>query len=651
MEPITIHDALERFEKIWANVECGISIIDAETREIIDINPVAVRMFEGNKADIVGKRCHKFICPAEENSCPIMDKNQIVDRSERKFIKANGEVIPIIKSVAKISYRGRLTLLESFTDISNLKKAEEQLQLMNIAEQANQAKSDFLSRMSHEMRTPMNAIIGMTKIAESTDDPEKLRYCLSTINQSSAHLLDLINDVLDMSKIEAGKFELHITTLRIEDVLNKMYNLMMEQAEKKGVRLNVFMDKNACLEYVGDELRLSQVITNLMSNAVKFTPPNGEITVTVQETARNEKSSTVRFTVTDTGIGMSQEQLGKLFKAFEQADTSISRRFGGTGLGLAISKNIVDMMGGAMWAESEAGKGSSFIFEVTLDHTGLPADNGESSDLNGMRILVASNDERTCKYIESVLDGTGVYVEAAASEDDLMSMVNAAYYGKNMYDAVFIDYQLRSSNIFRVIKKLNAQTQPSAIVIMASFLAWNKVDAGMRGTGLNRFISLPLLPSSIVKCLRHEDRATGGSASGAPLIEEVPDFSGISILFAEDIDVNREIFVTLLSDTKVGIDEAENGLVALEKFKQNPDKYDLIIMDVHMPGMDGLEATKAIRSLESCRAKTIPIIAMTADVFREDVDRCLACGMNDHLGKPVDVAEVIKKISAYACST
>ncbi|MCL1809942.1 MAG: response regulator [Clostridiales bacterium] len=646
MESITIHDALERFEKIWANVECGICIIDAETREIIDINPVAVRMFEGNKADIVGKRCHLFICPAEEHSCPIMDKHQIVDRSERKFIKANGEVIPIIKSVAKISYGGRLTLLESFTDISNLKNAEEQLRLMSIAEQANQAKSDFLSRMSHEMRTPMNAIIGMTKIAETTDDTEKLKYCLATISQSSTHLLNLINDVLDMSKIEAGKFELHITSMRIEDVLNKMYNIMMEQAEKKGLRLNVFMDKSACIEYLGDEMRLSQVITNLISNAVKFTPANGEITVTVREAARRSHSSTVHFAVTDTGIGMSNEQLGKLFNAFEQADTSISRRFGGTGLGLAISKSIVEMMGGGMWAESEAGKGSSFIFEVDLNHAGAPPEN-DSDGLDGMRILVASDDERLCEYVKSVLSGSGASVEAAASEDDLLSLVNAAYCGNSMYDTVFIDYRLRSSNIFSAVKKLNTQTQPGAIVILASFLAWNKVDAGVRGAGLNRFVSLPLMPSDIFKCLRYEGHTTGRTAKSPLAAKETPDFSSVSLLFAEDIDVNREIFTTLLEATKINIDPAENGLVALEKFKQNPDKYDLIIMDVHMPEMDGLEATKAIRSLDVSKAKTIPIIAMTADVFREDVDRCLACGMNDHLGKPVDDTEVIKKISAY----
>ncbi|MCL1895877.1 MAG: PAS domain S-box protein [Clostridiales bacterium] len=277
MENVTIQDALERFETIWENVECGISIVDAETREILDINPVAVGMFGRDKSEIIGKRCHEVFCPSEEHSCPIMDKNQVVDRSQRRFVKASGDIIPIIKSVAKIKYKGRLALLESFTDISNLKKAEEQFRLMTIAEQANQAKSEFLSRMSHEMRTPLNAIIGMTKIAESTEELEKIVYCLSTIGQSANHLLGLINDILDMSKIESGKFELDSAPFTIEEVLKKIFNLVVEQTEIKKIKLNIFMDKSAGIEYIGDELRLSQVIMNLMSNAVKFTPNGGEI--------------------------------------------------------------------------------------------------------------------------------------------------------------------------------------------------------------------------------------------------------------------------------------------------------------------------------------------------------------------------------------
>jgi PAS domain S-box-containing protein len=514
MESESARDALLRFETIWNYVECGIAIIDARTKQIMDINPVAARMFGGERPAIIGKCCHEIFCPADKHSCPILDFNQEVDRSERVFKNVIGEKLPIIKSVIKITYNGQPALLECFTDISKLKKAEEQLRVMSIAEKANQAKSDFLSRMSHEMRTPMNAIIGMTKIAEKTDDVSRLKYCLSTINTSSVHLLGIINDVLDMSKIEAGKFELEKIPMNIDKMLMKVCNIIGDNIEKKNQKLNVTLAKDLDLDYIADDLRLSQVITNLLSNAVKFTPENGKITLTVEKTATKEDVNTLRFSVTDTGIGMTKEQVARLFNAFEQADGSISRKFGGTGLGLAISKHIVEKMGGRIWVESEESAGSSFIFEVDLERV------------------------------------TG-----------------------------------------QELKSLEIKTDAPA---------------------------------------------------------EIPDLSGVSIILAEDMEINREIFIALLEDTHITIDIAENGLAAVSKFSENPEKYDLIIMDVQMPEMDGYQATRTIRAMDTPKAKNIPIIAMTANAFKEDVDRCLEAGMNDHLAKPIDEKSVIEKIARYS---
>ena len=389
----------------------------------------------------------------------------------------------------------------------------------------SRAKSDFLSRMSHEIRTPMNAIIGMTKIADNTNDIGKLRYCLATIGVSSAQLLGLINDILDVSKIEAGKFELDFAPFNIEKSLMKVCNLIIDSAERKGQKFDVILGNNMRVHYLGDELRLSQVITNLLSNAVKFTPENGTITLTVEEKQRKEDGSVLRFTVADTGIGMTQEQIGRLFTSFEQADESITRKFGGTGLGLSISKSIIDKMNGTIWVDSEINKGTTFTFDIEL--------------------------------------------------------------------------------------KWAAQQSGGVIV-----------------NGIT--------PSDL-KLLIVEGKET----------EDVPDFSDVTLLLAEDVDINREIFITLLENTNVKIDIAENGLIAVQKFTANPEQYNMIIMDVQMPEMDGYEATKTIRALDLPKAKSIPIIAMTANAFKEDVDKCIACGMNDHLAKPVDIKVVIGKILSY----
>ena len=503
---------LKRIETILDNIECGIVIVDAETHALLDINPVAERMYEGGKNSILGKKCHNLICPANEGVCPITDGNQEINRSERVLVKSNGKTIPIIKSVAKIWYDNRPALLESFTDITDLKEAEEKLRILEITEQANRAKSDFLSRMSHEMRTPMNAIIGMSKIAENTDDVVRLKYCLSTIGVSSSHLLGLINDILDMSKIESGKFELDSEPLRIEKIFKKVIGIMAEQAGRKRIKLNILAGGGTDAQYIGDELRLTQVITNLISNAVKFTPEGGEVNISANEAQKDDAGlSVIRVKVSDTGIGITKEHLEKLFNAFEQADGSITRKYGGTGLGLAISKSIVEKMGGRIWAESEPGKGSVFTFEVKL-------------------------------------------------------------------------------------KRANPQSEKDI------------------------------------------------SDSSATATNTTPDFSGITILLAEDVAINREIFITLLENTNIKIDTAENGMEAVQKFKDNPDRYAAIIMDIQMPEMNGYEATEAIRSLDTEKARNIPIIAMTADAFKEDIDRCMACGMNGHLKKPIELKKVIEML-------
>jgi len=386
------------------------------------------------------------------------------------------------------------------------------------SDEESKSKSEFLSRMSHEMRTPMNAIIGMTRIAQSSDDIQRVQYCLGKINDASNHLLGVINDVLDISKIEAGKLELSETNFRFEDMIQQVITVINYKIEEKHQKFTIIVDENVPLAIVSDKQRLAQVIANLLSNANKFTPEGGNISMLVHCLEEADGFCTLQIDVCDDGIGISEEQQSRLFLSFEQADGGVSRKYGGTGLGLAISKKIIEMMNGKIWVESELEKGSQFKCII--------------------RAGVGSIDETT------VQNSASVTMQKESDE----------------YTQIFI---------------------------------------------------------------------------------------GKRILLAEDVEINREILMALLDDTGVKIDCAEDGRQAVDMFAANPNAYDMIFMDVHMPEVDGYEATRCIRAMNFPWAKTIPILAMTANVFREDIDKCLASGMNDHVGKPLELDEVLKKMKQH----
>ena len=647
MDDTKAQEALQHFETIWEHVECGIVIVDAETRRIQAVNPVAARMFGGEAKELVGNLCHRFICPADSCTCPIMDQGLVVDRSERRFIRADGTAIPIIKSVAKIQYNNRLALLESFTDISHLKEAEAKLLKFQVAEQANQAKSDFLSRMSHEMRTPMNAVIGMAKIAEKTNDPAKLKYCLSMIGVSSAHLLGLINDVLDMAKIEAGKLELDSAPLNIETIMARICNLIIEKVEEKKQILKVTLGKNMPLHYSGDELRIAQVVTNLMSNAVKFTPNNGTISLAVDMVKQEGSVSTLRFDVADTGIGMTPEQVEHLFGAFEQADKSITRRFGGTGLGLAISKNIVEKMNGSITVHSTPGEGS--VFSALVELEALPEESlsaGDAAFFAGKKALLASDNVDEVQIFQDAIETTGIHLDVVSCAAEAIRHIALAVDAGQPYHAVFSDFALPDMDAVAMAALLQSKGLPTGnFVVMASFSRWNTVGQAAHTAGVGAFLVTPLFPSAVLQTLR--DVLGHKAELLTPEEQSVPDFSAIRVLLAEDVEINQEIFISLLEETGLQVDVAADGLEAVTMFRANPGRYHAIFMDVQMPQMNGLEATEAIRKLDVPGADAIPIIAMTANVFTSEVEKCLACGMNHHLAKPIDEDKVREAIQRY----
>jgi signal transduction histidine kinase/CheY-like chemotaxis protein len=534
------------------------------------------------------------------------------------------------------------SIAEPFRKIKeqNLRLSE----LKEAAESANRAKSEFLSNMSHEMRTPMNAIIGMTAIAKGSSDAERKDYCLGKIEDASTHLLGVINDILDMSKIEANKLELSAAKFDFEKMLRKAVSVINFRVEEKKQDFTVRIDKNIPRFLIGDDQRLTQVITNLLSNAVKFTPEQGLIRLETQLLEEENDLCTLCITVSDTGIGISEEQQARLFTSFGQADSGISRKFGGTGLGLAISKRIVELMGGRIWIESEPGKGSSFIFTVQTkrgeDETGdaeRPAFGRKPA-----RVLAVDDMPEIRAYFEEIVRSFGIACDTAADGFEALEMMEK----RDPYDMYFVDLRMpvmRGTELARRIKERG----DGVPVILMSAVDRSTIEEEATASGVDKFLPKPIFPSAVADCI---NECFGVRASvGLPVAkkEEIGCFAGRRILLAEDVEVNREIVLALLTPTLLAIDCAENGAEAVQCFSAAPERYDMIFMDVQMPKMDGYEATRCIRALDTPQAREVPIVAMTANVFREDIERCLAAGMNDHVGKPLDPEAVLQKLHKY----
>ncbi|GHU99958.1 hypothetical protein FACS1894211_06300 [Clostridia bacterium] len=513
------------------------------------------------------------------------------------------------------------------------------------AERASRAKGDFLANMSHEMRTPLNAVIGMTAIAKGAPESERKDYCLNKIEEASTHLLGVINDVLDMSKIEADKFELSYSEFDFEKMLQKVCDVIAFKVGEKRQTFNVSIDGDIPRMLIGDDQRTAQVIANFLSNAVKFTPEGGTITLTarLEDGKDDDGAAVVRVEVADTGIGISAEQKARLFHSFEQADNTITKKFGGTGLGLAISKKIAEMMGGRVWVESEQGNGSTFGFSVPFKRgmKTAPAAFVPCMDVKKLRVLVTDDDPAVLEYFQDVMKRFGILCDAAADGEAALALLKK----KGRYDVCFIDYKMPVMDgleLTRLVKR--AVDKP--VVIMISAVEWSAIESDAKAAGVDKFLAKPLFPSAIADALN----ACAGTASAAGAAKDIApadNFSGRRILLAEDVEINREIVVTLLEPTGVAVDSAENGAIALKMFAEKPGKYDMIFMDVQMPEMDGYEATRRIRALNTEKAKKIPIIAMTANVFRDDIEKCLAAGMNAHIGKPLDFDEVLKRLREY----
>jgi CheY-like chemotaxis protein len=498
--------------------------------------------------------------------------------------------------------------------------------------------------MSHEIRTPMNAIIGMTTIGKSADNIERKNYCLNKIEDASNHLLGVINDILDMSKIEANKFELVNEEFNFEKMLQRVVNVVNFRIDEKHQKFKVHIDKNIPRFVIGDDQRVAQVITNLLGNAVKFTPENGFITLNAQLLEKENDDYLLQISVCDTGIGLTPEQQERIFMSFEQAESSTTRKYGGTGLGLSISKKIVELMGGNIWVESEPNLGSKFIFNIHVKNSSRVHEGLLDSDVNlsNIRIMAVDDDRDILHYFAEIAEGFGVdCCDTAVSGEEALGMVVC----NGDYHIYFVDWKMPMMDGIELASKLKKKTSAKSVVIMITAAEWTSIEAEAKQAGVDKFLSKPLFPSSILDVIK-ECISVDRQQMEAAHNEIKGIFQGRKILLAEDVEINREIVLALLEPTNVKIDCAENGLEAVRMFQQTPD-YDMVLMDVQMPVMDGYEATKKIRALNIPEAKTARIIAMTANVFRDDIERCHDVGMDNHIGKPLDFEEVVEKLRAY----
>jgi signal transduction histidine kinase/DNA-binding response OmpR family regulator len=514
----------------------------------------------------------------------------------------------------------------------------------------NRHKSAFLANMSHEIRTPMNAIIGMVKIGKSAPNIERKDYCLIKIEDASNHLLGVINDILDMSKIEANKFELYPVEFELEKMLRRVVNVVNFRIDEKQQKFSVHTDRAIPHMLIGDDQRIAQVITNLLGNAIKFTPERGSITLAVRLTRKVNNLCTLQFSVSDSGIGITPEQQKKIFQSFEQAESSTTRKYGGTGLGLAISKSIVEQMGGSIWVESEAGKGSTFTFTIQAQR-GRDEKRGlldPDINLKNVRILTVDDDQDILTYFLDIAQRFGLSCDTAISGEKALELINK----KNGYHIYFIDWKMPGIDGIKLAREIKGRGPEKSVVIMISAAEWSAVAEEAKAAGVDKFLSKPLFPSTIAEVINECLGVDKQQAEQSQAAEIAGIFEGKRILLVEDVEINREIVQTLLEPTQLKIDCAENGAIAVKMFTGAPQKYDVIFMDVQMPEMDGYEATKRIRAFEAetgsaSNGRKVPRVAMTANVFKEDIEKCLAAGMDSHVGKPLDFEEVMKCLRSY----
>jgi two-component system sensor histidine kinase/response regulator len=600
-------------------------------------------------AAVIGHTDHQLLDSARADEACSLDQD-ILARLEKSWREhwvdykdGRRELFETVKAPFWDNEGRLLGIMGISRNITQRKKAEDEVRrAKEIAEEATHMKSSFLANMSHEIRTPMNAIIGMSYLALKTELTPRQRDYISKVQSSGQHLLGIINDILDFSKVEAGKLTIEHIDFEMHTMLDNVANLISDKCSTKGLELVFDIASDVPQMLVGDSLRVGQILINYANNAVKYTE-SGEVVISVRVNEQTVEDVLLHFSVRDTGIGLTEEQISRLFQSFSQADSSTTRKFGGTGLGLAISKNLASLMGGEVGVTSVPGSGSTFWFTVRLGISTLPKRILlPNPDLRGCRALVVDDNDHARLVIRDMLESMTFKVTDVSSGAAAIAAVREANLAGQPYRVVYLDWRMPQMDGMEAARRIRALgLTPEPILVMVSAHGREEMIREAQSLGIGNMLVKPVSPSMLFDITMdalggHRAEVRLGASQAPDGLPELAALRGARILLAEDNDINQQIACELLGGAGFAVEVAENGMIALEMVRRQ--SYDLVLMDMQMPVMDGLDATTAIRSI--ARLHTLPIVAMTANAMAEDRRDCLAAGMNDFLTKPIDPGEL-----------
>jgi signal transduction histidine kinase/DNA-binding response OmpR family regulator len=645
---------------ILNNISDSVYVVDPGTYRLLYVNrKLATERGLTGEDDTGGGNdviCWRVMYPDLTAPCSFCPRNMLLANSETPvygefFNHVTGRYYRNTSRIIELADGRQVQLMHS-VDITEIRE-----QLARV----ENAKSDYMSRMSHEILTPMNAIVGMSKIAGATGDMAKIKNCLLKIDEASKQLLGIINSILDISRLEADRLQLVYGNVRLEPMLIEVCAEAMARANEKGQDFQVVIDRDVPQSFRTDGQRLSQVVLHLLLNAVKFTPVGGKINLHASLKSRNERNADIMFTVTDNGVGISRGHMEKLFEAFEQADGTRTRAYGGIGLGLAIARRLVRLLGGDIVAESEPGKGSTFTMNIIVDMAEDDIGRLKIRKPAGMElnILYADDSEEARDYFGMLMREYRTPYKCVEDGFTALDSIERAIKSQNPYSIVFVDLRMPHLNGIETIRQIRNKFGNNPAAVLMAGVEWDMIEQTAEEAGIRYFLSKPLFPSKIVDIINQviglpEEHNSGAGADGdipesdGGLDEPaLPDFSSKRILLIDDIRMNHDIIEAYLKPTGVMLDYAYSGVDAVAKFSNNPEAYDIVLMDLHMPEMDGCETAINIRSLEGVGGRSVPIIALTAEILEKEITRCRQSGMNGYLQKPVSRERLFDKLADY----